>query len=135
MARLEWVHMRLMNWSRWVLTRGSGKLGYAKVNLLDPNASRSGYVEAPIPVNAVEASETDAAIGKLPSELKATVLQYYVGKGTEADHLRRLCCSRSTLYARIERAQRLLSEHFAAQQDKRRHERDRVEALQEGFTH
>lgn len=133
MGRIEWVHYRLLNWARWLLTQGMGPLGYARS---DPSVSGLGgdpepWAEAPVPTNAIEASETHDAVQLLPGELRATVLQYYTGKGTEADHVRKLVCSRATLHARIERAHRLLGEHFEVRRARadqaQREERERVE--------
>lgn len=131
MARVDWIERRLLNWARWKLNSGSGPLGYAGVDLSNPTPEvRDPYTEAPIPTLGVEASETDDAVQRLPSELKATVLEYYTGKGGLNDHLRRLVCAKATMYARLERADRLLAEHFNARDDKARSERKRLEALQ-----
>jgi hypothetical protein len=141
MARIEWVHQRLLNWQRWMLTQGGGVLGYAAVNLADPTPGvLEPYAEAPVPTNDIEAGDTNDAVQRLPSELKATVLVKYLGKlepdnrreryaASEQDQLLKLGCGRSTLHARIERAQRLLADHFEARRTKRANERQRVEAL------
>ena len=142
MARVEWVHYRLLNWSRWLLTQGMGPLGYARS---DPSRAAEGraepWADAPVPTNAIEASDTHDAVQLLPGELKATVIQWYTAKGTEADHLRKLACSRATLYVRIDRAHRLLAEHFEVRRIKAearaKAERERVEqvtATSRGFT-
>lgn len=136
MARIEWVHFRLLNWSRWLLTQGMGPLGFARS---EPSQAVGGdpqpWAEAPVPTNAIEASETHDAVQLLPGELRATVVQYYTGKGTETDHMRKLYCSRATLHARIERAHKLLGEHFevrrARADEAARTERARVELVQE----
>jgi hypothetical protein len=133
MARIEWVEQRLQNWSRWVATRGSGMMGYASVNLADADAGRDGYASAAIPVSDVEASETHEAVERLPSELKATTCEVYLGAGGIKDKLKRLYCSEATLHRRIEQAHRLLADHFTAQEDRRRAERARVEALQQAI--
>ncbi len=131
MARIEWVEQRLQNWARWALNRGSGVLGYAGVNLATAAVvTRDPYAEVPIPISDIEASETDDAVQRLPSELKATVLELYLGVGGIKDKLRRLACAESTLHRRVAQAQRMLADHFTAQDDKRRAERARVEALQ-----
>lgn len=131
MARLDWVERRLQNWSRWKLNSGSGPLGFAAVDLSNPTPEvRDPFAEAAIPTLAVEASETDDAVQRLPGELKATLLEFYTGRGGLADHLRRLVCAKATLYARLERADRLLAEHFNARDERARAERQRVEAVQ-----
>lgn len=129
MARIEWVEYRLLNWARWKLCSGSGGLGYASVNLTDPNVGRDGYAEAAIPISDVEASSTDDAISRLPGELKATVIEVYTGPGGETDHLRKLFCAKATMHARIGRAHRLLADHFTAQADRQRVERERLAQL------
>jgi hypothetical protein len=130
MARREWIEHRLLNWARWKLRDGGGALGYASVNLASPTAGiREPYAEVPIPISDIEASCTDDAVNKLPGECKATVIEVYTGPGGEADHMRRLCCGKSTMHARIDRAHRLLADHFTAQQDRQRAERARVEQL------
>jgi hypothetical protein len=131
MARIESIEFRLLNWARWKAGAGGGRLGYSGLNLANPTPGvRDPYAEAPIPVRDVEASETDQAVQRLPSELKATVIEVYTGRGGEADHLRKLCCAKATMYARIDRAHRLLADHFAAQQDRQREQRERIELLQ-----
>lgn len=131
MARIDWIEARLLNWSRSRLSRGGGALGYAGVDLSNPTPGvREPYAEAPIPINDVEADETESAIHLLPGELRATIIEFYIEPGGERDHLKRLVCSKSTMHARIGRAHRLLAEHFLAKQDRQRVERERVEALQ-----
>lgn len=133
MAKIDWIERRLQNWVRWRVAGGGGPLGYAQVKLGDAAAvvcDRRGYDDAPIPTNAIEAGETDDAVQRLPSELRATVLEVYLGTGGEAQHMARLCCARATMYARVDRAHRLLAEHFDAREQRAAAERKRVEALQ-----
>ena len=132
MARTEWIAQRLANWARWRLTRGGGALGYAGVNLADPNAGRDGYAETVVPTSDVEAADTEDAVQRLPSELRATVTEYYLGAGGLELKLRRLCIAKATLHKRLDQADRLLAEHFTARQDAARAERQRVESLQQG---
>jgi hypothetical protein len=138
MARIEWVHFRLLNWQRWSLTQGSGVLGYAAMNWAEPVKVLEPYAEAPIPTDAIEASETDAAVWRLPGALKATIMVHYLGKleprnkreryaASERDQLDKLCIAKSTLHARIEQAHRLLAEHFNARRERAGRERERVE--------
>jgi hypothetical protein len=130
MARIDWVEQRLQNWARWKLARGGdGELGYAAVNLHAADAGRGGYVTASIPISDVEASDTDEAVGRLyPGGLRLTVLEVYVGRGGIRDKAMRLACSEATIHARVDQAHRQLADHFLAQADKRRRERERVEA-------
>lgn len=131
MARIQWIEERLLNWQRWRLTQGAGVLGYAAVNYANPTPEvREPYAEAPIPFNDIEASDTETAVQRLPIELRRTVFEHYVGRGTMSDHLKRLQVTRPTLYARIDLAHRMLANDFSAQREKRDRERQRVEALQ-----
>jgi DNA-directed RNA polymerase specialized sigma24 family protein len=129
MARIEWVEQRLQNWARWRLIRGGGVLGYASVNLLAAAMPRATDVDAPVPTSDVDAHEVDDAVARLPSELKATVLEVYVGEGGVRQKLARLCVSEPTLHARVGRAHRLLADHLLAKQDRLKDERERVDTL------
>lgn len=129
MARNEDMERRLLNWARWKLTNGAGLLGFAAVDLEEAGMPREPYADAPIPTSNIEASETDEAVKKLPSDLRATVETHYLSNATFALKLKRLCISKPALYLRIERAHRLLSDHFMARLDRQRAERERVERL------
>lgn len=135
MARIEWIEYRLLNWARWTLARGTdGELGYAAVRPASAaGGGRRGYVTASIPINDVEASETEAAVARLhPGGLGLAVREMYLGRGGIPDKARRLACAESTLHARVDQAHRQLAEHFLAQQDRLKRERERVEALSNG---
>lgn len=129
MARIDWIEQRLQNWVRWKLMSGRGALGYASVNLAAADMPREPYADVPIPTSDIDASELDDAIERLPSELKATVHEVYLGTNTMREKMRRLCIAEATLHARIGRAHRLLADHLAARQDRRAVERARVEQL------
>lgn len=130
MARIDWIEHRLLNWARWTEMPGGGALGYAAVNLGTPNAGRNGYAESVIPVSSVEARETDDAVRALPGDLRYTVTEIYIGRGTLREKLGRLQCAEATMHARIGRAHRQLADHFSARQAKQQVERERVEQLQ-----
>jgi hypothetical protein len=138
MARIDWVHTRLLNWQRWKLTQGSGVLGYSAMRWQEPLRVLEPYAEAPVPTNAIEASETDDAVQRLPGVLLATVRVHYLGKidpgnkrernaAGERDQLHKLCIAKSTLHARIGMAHKLLAEHFNARRERAQRERARVE--------
>lgn len=130
MARIDWIERRLLNWQRWKEGVGSGGLGYGNASVWDTTPMRSTYREATIPTLECEAADTDDAVQRLPSELKATVMQVYLGKGGDSDHARVLACSVATVKARIWRAHRMLAEHFTAREQRLRAERERVEQVQ-----
>ena len=129
MARNEEMERRLLNWARWKLTNGAGLLGFAAVDLEEAGMPREPYADAPIPTSNIEASETDEAVKRLPSDLRATVETHYLSNAPFSLKLKRLCISKPALYLRIERAHRLLCDHFMAKLDRQRMERERVERL------
>lgn len=136
MARIDWIETRLLNWARWKLTRGAGVLGYAAVDLTDPTPGvREAYAEAPIPTNDVEASEIDDLMRRMQvchGDLHRTVVEWYIANVPLRKKLKRLCCSESTLHARIDKAHRLLAGWINDRADARRVERARVEAMRAG---
>lgn len=124
--KIDWIDDRLQNWARWKLASGAmptPRLGEAAAMVRDP------YAEKPIPISDCEASDTDDAVMRLPGELRITVIEYYVGRGGLREKLARLCCEKATLFARIERAHRLLADHFLARQARAKAERERVRRL------
>lgn len=132
MARIDWVEARLLNWARWLASRGQGSMGYAGVNwgsMASANAGRDGYVEAVIPTSDVEASDTHAAVSRLPSELRATVEAVYLSTATTREICVRLCIAERTMHKRIERAHSMLAHHWDAKRAAHQAERDRVEQL------
>lgn len=132
MARIEWVEYRLLNWANWKLSRGGGVLGYASVNLANPDGGRDGYVEARVPISDVDADEVERAIGQLnPPGLALTVREVYAGPGGIRDKARRLCCAEATVYARIDQAHVQLARLLSDQQRLRAQARRDVERLQQ----
>lgn len=130
MARIEWIEYRLQNWSRWMLLTKLGGGNFARASTQERVDNGNGW-DAPtvIPTNDAEATETNESVERLPSELKATVLEYYLGPGGNRAHLRKLACTEATMYARVDRAHRLLADHFMARKDRAKAERERVERL------
>ena len=136
MARNDEIERRLLNWARWVHARGGGVNGYAGVNwsqLADGDTGRDGYITATVPIEGIEASETHDAVQRLPPELRATVEAHYLSSATLKEKLAWLYITERALHQRIDRAHRLLNDHFMAQLDKRRAERERVEKLAQGM--
>lgn len=139
MARLEWVHLRLVNWQSYCLRRdGSGNFSRPAY---EERVDGEGWdAETVIRVNDDEARKTGEAVARLPPELMATVRVRYLGvlvpgnrrercATTEADQLAKLCCGRSTLHARLERSDRLLARDFDGQRLKLDAERQATERL------
>jgi hypothetical protein len=129
MARLEDVERRLLNWARWKHGGGSGALGYVTVQY-GVDTSKAAYRQAVVPTVDCEAEETDQAVTSLPVELRATVHEVYLGRGTAAERARLLGCSESTVKSRVWQAHRLIASWFSDQAQQRRDARARVEAAQ-----
>lgn len=127
MARIDWISDRLNNWARWKLLQGASSM--ARVNLLNADMPLAPYADKPIPITDCEASDTDEAVQQLVPELRLTVLVYYLDAGGIRQKLTKLQIGESTLHARIDRAQRLLADHFNARRERANFERNRVENL------
>lgn len=65
MARIEYIRYRLENWARWCARRDAGALGYPSTNILASWAGRGRRAEAVIPIDHIEAAETDNAVASL----------------------------------------------------------------------
>ena len=126
MARIEEIERRLLNWARWSAGRSGG---YAAVKLGQVPLPRDPYADKAIHTNDAEGSETDAAVAALPSELKATVVEFYLGRGGMRDHARALGCAEQTIYRRVDQAHVLLDRYFADRRAAADAERRRVERL------
>lgn len=108
MARIEWVKHRLDNWARWKEREQSHGLGfYSQSAFLRVAVDGSGYRETSIPVDDVEARQTDDAVQALLIEHghlhRTLVLIYLEDSGIRAAALR-LACAESTVKARLEQA-------------------------------
>ena len=70
MARIEYIRHRLERWARWCAQQDSGGLGYpSQTAFARLGAASGGYRESVIPINAIEAQETDQAVQALrPSQ-------------------------------------------------------------------
>lgn len=114
MARIEWVHQRLENWALW---RARGGFGYAKQSIFaDGPAARGQVAEAVIPVDDLEASDTNDAVEALKlghGHLYQTLHLYYVrGQGIKgtARSMRR---AESTIHSQLGSADQLLAAWFS----------------------
>jgi hypothetical protein len=65
MARIEYIRYRLENWARWCARRDAGALGYPTTNILASWAGRGRRAEAVIPIDHIEAVETNDAVEAL----------------------------------------------------------------------
>lgn len=113
MARIEWVKQRLDNWARWKEREQSHGLGfYSQSAFLRVAVDSGGYREASIPVDDVEARQTDDAVQSLLADHghlhRTLVLIYLEDSGIKAAALR-LVCAESTVKARLDQADHLVA--------------------------
>lgn len=131
MARIEWIHQRLLNWQRWVSVRTSS---YATVDLTAPVVDGEGWdAQASIPIDDCEASITDEGVRKLPDPLPDTVAVFYLEAGSAQTRARHLHIQERAMYERIDRAHLLLDSWFAERNRASQAERKRVELLERGM--
>lgn len=108
MARIEWMKQRLYNWALWVERGCSGNRGfYTSSSFTWEVVDQSGYRSPSIPVDEVEAADTDQAVQSLrqgKAHLHRTIEVIYL----EGESIRRaaikLHCAESTVKARLEQA-------------------------------
>jgi len=130
MARLPDIERRLLNWARWKIGCTSGGLGYASVAIVERIDLKGWDSQAHIPTVDTEAEQTEQAVQALDGRLRMTVVTFYIDGGSERKKLAKLCCSKTTLHARIDEAHRALSAWLSGQASAAREERARVERLQ-----
>lgn len=115
MARIEWVRFRLENWARWHAQQRSHGLGYPSQSAFARHARPSGGWDNVIPINDVDAAETDRAVASLrltKSHLYLTLHHIYVdgwGIKRTAHVLRK---AESTVKSHLDQADHALSAWF-----------------------
>jgi len=117
MARIEWVKSRLVAWGAWKARREDSGLGFQRVNILLSmgGSGAGGYRETVVPINEIEAAETDRAVESLllvKSHLYLTLQLIYVrntGIRLAAQRLRR---AESTVKAQLDQADAELAVWF-----------------------
>jgi hypothetical protein len=114
MARIEWVRQRLYNWALWVARENSTGLGYARQSVLLAEPC-GGYRDPVMPVNDPDGELTNQAVQSLHQphpEIYETLVYYYLrGDGIKRTARLEGVCE-STVHARLDRADHLLSEWF-----------------------
>jgi DNA-directed RNA polymerase specialized sigma24 family protein len=108
MARIDWVKQRLDNWARWKEREQSHGLGfYTQSAFLRMAVDVSGMRETTIPVDDVEARDTDDAVQALLGEyahLHRTLVLIYLEDTGIRKAAQQLVCAESTVKARLEQA-------------------------------
>ena len=116
MARIEYIKNRLNNWALWKVRQNAHGLGFAKQSVLlkEPN---DGYRESRMPVDEVEAGQTDAAVESLRagrSHLYLTLQLVYVQGIGHREAAKKMGRAESTIKANLDAADHALREYFNA---------------------
>lgn len=112
MARIKEIEERLKRWQTWYFT--VAQAGAVKSPRMCVKVDGVPVAMAPIAAGTEEALETDRAVAKLPSDLKAIIKVVYLDReGRTMDvNAKILKISRVTLYRKLELADRYLSEYL-----------------------
>jgi hypothetical protein len=132
MARIEWVKQRLDNWALWHERQAGGGLGFATQSSFLQEFDSGRYRQAWVPCDEVEAGVTDQGVAALrlvdEGLFDVLVLMYLKGSGVSGAAVT-LHIAPSSVHARLDRADRRLSEWFTERK------RQQAEALKlRGFT-
>lgn len=109
MARLDHIHRRLVAWGAWRTRRENLGLGYPRVNILLSmgGGGAGGYREATIPIDEIEAAETERAVESLrlvKSHLYLTLQYVYVKNEGVTGAARLMRRSRAAISAQLDQA-------------------------------
>lgn len=122
MARIEWVKHKLDNWARWHAQQRGHGLGYPKQTAFARLSRPAGGWDTVIPVNDVDAADTDRAVASLrlvKSHLYLTLHHIYVdGWGIKRTAVV-LCKAESTVKAHLDQADHALALWFEDRKAKR----------------
>lgn len=115
MARIEWIKLRLNNWALWSARKTDGGSGFSSQAAFLRTAG-SGYREAVVPVDDVDASVTDEAVESLrltrPQLYRTLHCIYPKGMGIKGT-ARECGCGESTIKAHLEIADGVLALWFS----------------------
>ena len=103
----SYVEGRLLRWSYWF--HAGRRPGPERVIswwgplVLNGNVEQIGKLPQ-VRVDPTEAEETDAAVRKLPQQLRSVVEEHWIRRGTVLQKCRALHVSRAIFYSRLDRA-------------------------------
>lgn len=121
MARIESIKQRLRNWAAWAIKRESGGQGYPTINILAKQMG-GGHSDG-IPVDDLEASETDAAVKSLQytrSHLYMVLRLHYIENLTLGKVALEMCRAESTVKRNLEDADLAIQAWLVEQAESRR---------------
>lgn len=111
----KYIREKLENWARWSQQREMGSLGYPKQSAFARMGAASGRTEAVVPLDNLDASETQDAVESLrftQSGLHMVLVLTYA-KGLPRQRVARLMtCEESTIKANLLRAECALARWF-----------------------
>lgn len=121
MARIEWVKQRLENWALWIERGGNGARGfYTSSSFTWQVVDTSGYRGVSIPVDEVEAAQTDLAVESLRASkghlLRTIEVIYLKGESIRRASVE-LFCAESTVKARLEQIDHEIAAWLRAKRD------------------
>lgn len=117
MARIKWITERLKRWGAWRTRKESNGLGYARSSIFLSLPS-GGTSDAAIPINDLEAAQTDRAVESLRftrSHLHRVLVLIYVDNTGIKTAARRMARAESTIKSNLEDADHALAEWFDKQ--------------------
>lgn len=122
MARIDWVSTRLAIWGAWKARRQDSGLGFPRTNILLSmgGGGAGGYRETVVPINELEAAETDRAVESLKlvkSHLYLTLQYIYVGNTGIRLCAQRMRRAESTIKAQLEQADAEIARWFDAKRE------------------
>lgn len=123
MARIEWVKYRLENWALWKERESRGSLGYYTQSAFLKEFAEDRYRESIIPIDDVDASITNEAVESLRAtraHLYQTLHAIYCRGIGIREAARRAGVVESTIKARIDEADRALSQWFGERAERQR---------------
>lgn len=124
MARIEHIQRRLVAWGAWKSRSENHGLGFARTNILLSlgGGGSAGYREAVVPIDEIEAAETDRAVESLrlvKSHLYLTLQHIYVRNAGVAKTAAAMGRARATIHAQLDQADAEIDRWLRERSDKR----------------
>ena len=123
MARIEWVRHKLENWARWCADTASGGVGYPKQSAFARLGVSGGGPDDGIPVQSLDACETNAAVESLRYTLShlfmALTLVYAKGLPRQLA-AKKMCRAESTIKRNLEDAEFAIARWFNEREQEKR---------------
>jgi DNA-directed RNA polymerase specialized sigma24 family protein len=117
LARLDEVERRLVEWAEW--RRNARDRERLAGRTFDPDAGVPRGVR-----------QMERIVASMLGRLKETLLEVYVERGSMAAHAVKLGCPETAVARRLGRAHLFIADHLAADGQREREERHRVDAAE-----